>query len=111
MLAYLDHTLINRKEYREYLIGIICEIQSIQDGLDDKELHCTYDKMKSKASLLLKKTCIYNEDSQHYYSVDFEIQNINDITKDDDYNRDLMSLFNTMYLDKNGFESETIKLY
>lgn len=111
MLAYLDHTLINRKEYREYLIGIICEIQSIQDGLDDKELHCTYDKMKSKASLLLKKTCIYNEDSPHYYSVDFEIQNINDITKDDDYNRDLMSLFNTMYLDKNGFESETIKLY
>lgn len=111
MLAYLDHTLINRKEYREYLIGIICEIQSIQDGLDDKELHCTYDKMKSKTSFLLKKTCIYNEDSPHYYSVDFEIQNINDITKDDDYNRNLMSLFNTMYLDKNGFESETIKLY
>lgn len=111
MLAYLDHTLINRKEYREDLIAIICEIQAIQNGLDNEELHCIYDKMKSKASLLLKKTCIYNEESSHYYSVDFEIQDINDITKEDRYNCDVMSLFNTMYLNKNGFKRETIRAY
>lgn len=101
-LMYLDHTIINTKDYRGNLIRLYYEIQAKAEGLDNEELVDVYHKLESKCSYLLRKTFVHEDVEEYYYSVDFEIKKANEIIKGDDYNKDFLSLFSKMYPCKYG---------
>lgn len=101
-LMYIDHTLVNEKEYRVNLIQLYYEIQESSKGLDNNDLQTIYKKLKSKCSFLLRKTFVYDDSEDYYYSVDSEIKKINEILKGDDFNKDFSSLFGEMYPCKYG---------
>ena len=101
-LIYLDHTLVNKREYRELLIKLYYEIQATINGLDNKDLLEVYRKLESKCSFLLGKTFVYDDVENYYYSVDFEIKKAKEIIKGDDFNKDFLDLFTKMYPCKYG---------
>lgn len=102
ILMYLDHTLVNKREYRELLIKLYYEIQATINGLDNKDLLEVYRKLESKCSFLLGKTFVYDDVENYYYSVDFEIKKAKEIIKGDDFNKDFLDLFIKMYPCKYG---------
>ena len=101
-LIHLDHTLVNKREYRELLIKLYYEIQATINGLDNKDLLEVYRKLESKCSFLLGKTFVYDDVENYYYSVDFEIKKAKEIIKGDDFNKDFLELFTKMYPCKYG---------
>lgn len=101
-LTYLDHALVNKREYRELLIKLYYEIQATINGLDNKDLLEVYRKLGSKCSFLLGKTFVYDDVENYYYSVDFEIKKAKEIIKGDDFNKDFLDLFTKMYPCKYG---------
>lgn len=102
VLMVLDHTLVNKKDCRELLIRLYYEIQATMNGLDNQELVGVYNKLKSKCSFLLRKTFVYDDVEDYYYSVDFEIKKAEEIIKGDEFNKDFLSLFTKMYPCKYG---------
>lgn len=103
-LLYLDHSLIDSKDYREYLIRIINQIQAELCGLDNEELTTVFKKLKSKCSFLLKKTFIKDKKRSLHYSVDYVVKNVDDVIENDEYNESFSSLFDDMYLERYGTE-------
>lgn len=108
-LLYIDHTLINNREYREVLITFFHKIQLEINGLANEELVDVFEKLRSKCSFLLRKIFIYDKKKSLHYSVDYEIKNVDEIIKDDIYNEDFISLFDGMYLDR--YDMETVSYY
>ena len=96
-LLYIDHTLINKRGYRETLIQLYYEIEETTKGLDNEDLREVYQKLKSKCSFLLGKTFVFDNKEKYYYSVDFEKKKVNEIIKGDTFNKEFSSLFAQMY--------------
>ena len=57
-LLHLDHTLVNKREYRELLIRLYYEIQVTINGLGNEDLREVYRKLESKCLFLLGKTFV-----------------------------------------------------
>jgi len=96
-LLYIDHTLINKREYRETLIRLYYEIEATIIGLDNEDLRQVFQKLKSKCSFLLGKTFVFDNKEKYYYSVDFEKKKVNEIIKGDTFNKEFSSFFAQMY--------------
>ena len=96
-LLYIDHTLINEREYRKDLIKLYYEIEATTIGLDNEDLRQVFQKLKSKCSFLLGKTFVFDNKEKYYYSVDFEKKKVNEIIKGDTFNKEFSSLFAQMY--------------
>lgn len=103
-LLYLDHTLIDIKDYRKILIDRFNCLQVESSGLDNEDLIEIFEKLKSKCSFLLKKTFVKDKKKSLYYAVDYVVKNVDDIIKEDKYNADFSSLFDGMYLERYGNE-------
>lgn len=101
-LLHLDHTLVNKREYRELLIRLYYEIQVTINGLGNEDLREVYRKLESKCLFLLGKTFVYDDVEDYYYSVDFEVKKAKEIIKGDEFNKDFLDLFTKMYPCKYG---------
>ena len=110
-LLYIDHTLINEREYRKNLIKLYYEIEATTIGLDNEDLRQVFQKLKSKCSFLLGKTFVFDNKEKYYYSVDFEKKKVNEIIKGDAFNKEFSSLFAQMYPYPCRYEKELICKY
>ncbi len=81
-LAYIDHTLICDAQHRDDLVRLIIQIMEKINGITESNLSDkTFERLLIKATFLLKKIWIYDNDVELSISIASKIYEVKDVVK------------------------------